>query len=370
MFGDWVFVFGDDVDARETELMAGVQILDIPEDADGSRLDRFLRKTFAQLSQGQIEKMCRKGELRLDGGRVKANARLEAGQKLRVPPLPDQPAPARVKSKVSDKDAAMIEGAVIYRDADLILLNKPSGLAVQGGSKTERHVDGLAEALKFGRENKPMLVHRLDKDTSGLLVLARHAKAAQAMAKLFQSKAMEKVYWALVAGVPNPREGRINLGLVKAAGHGAGGEGEKMRVVAPDEVERVKGAKNAVTDFMVMDVAGSRMSWLAMSPLTGRTHQLRAHAAGIGHPIIGDGKYGGSSAENRGDGWGAGVGGDIERRLHLHARSLRFEHPMNGRRVFFTAPLPQHMKKSWDMFGWGESRDEDEKWIEARENLR
>ncbi len=272
-----------------------------------------------------------------------------------MPPLPEAEegaAPAVSAPAISDADAAMIRAAVLYRDDDVIALDKPPGLAVQGGSGQHRHVDGLAEALRFGREDKPRLVHRLDRDTSGVLLLARSARAAAALAKAFQARTTRKVYWAAVAGEPAPRAGTMRTGLVKAPGHGAGGEGEKMVVVPFAEVAATEGAKRATTDFATIDAAGTRASWVALSPVTGRTHQLRAHMAAIGHPIVGDGKYGGSGQENLGDGWGAQLGGEVSRKLHLHARSIDIPHPVTGRRLRIEAPLPEHMARTWALFGW------------------
>ena len=239
--------------------MSGVQHITVPsEDAD-QRLDRWLRRTFPQLTQGRIEKMCRKGDLRVDKGRVKSNVRLEAGQVVRVPPIPDTAAPPpQTQPKVSEADARMIRDCVIYKDDDVIALNKPPGLPTQGGSKQTKHVDGLAEALKFDLDEKPKLVHRLDKDTSGVLLLARNRAAAQHLTAALRHKETRKIYWALVAGVPTPYLGEIRYGLVKAGGHGKGGEGEKMRVVHPDEIEATEGAKRAVTDYMVIEAAARR----------------------------------------------------------------------------------------------------------------
>ncbi len=335
--------------------MSGVQHITIgPEDAD-QRIDRWLRRLHPQLGQGRIEKMLRKGELRVDGGRVKASTRLEVGQVVRVPPISDEPAAesrAPAASGGSEKDAEMIRACVIWRDDHVIALNKPPGLPVQGGSGQTRHVDGLAEALKFDREDAPRLVHRLDKDTSGVLLLARSAQAARGLAKAFHTRRTRKIYWAVVAGVPSPRAGTIRYGLVKAGGHGPGGEGEKMRCIHPDAVKTTEGAKHAVTDFMTLETAAKRAAWVALVPVTGRTHQLRAHMAEIGHPIAGDGKYGGSGQTNEGDGWGAQLGGGLSRKLHLHARSLAFDHPVTGRRITLTAPLPEHMARTWEFFGW------------------
>ncbi len=333
--------------------MSGVRQITLgPDDAD-QRLDRWLRRLHPQLGQGRIERMCRKGEIRLDGGRVQASTRLGAGQVLRLPPIPaESAAPPAPRDDVSSADAKMMLASVLYRDDDILAMNKPPGLATQGGTGTTRHVDGLAEALRFDRDVKPRLVHRLDRDTSGVLLLARSARAAAGLARAFQSRDARKIYWALVAGKPQPVAGTIRYGLVKAPGHGAGGEGEKMRVVPPDEVAGTEGAKRATTDYMVIDAAGTRAAWTALAPITGRTHQLRAHMAAIGHPIIGDGKYGGSGQENLGEGWGAQLGGQVSRKLHLHARSLSLVHPSTGRRLTITAPLPEHMQRTWDLFGW------------------
>lgn len=332
--------------------MSKVQQIVLGEDAAEQRLDRWLRRLHPHVAQGRIEKMCRKGEIRLDGGRVQASTRLAPGQVLRLPPIPVEAAKAAPRPRVSEEDAALIRAAVLYRDKDVIALNKPAGLATQGGTGTTRHVDGLAEALRFEADEKPRLVHRLDRDTSGVLLLGRSARAAAGLGRAFQARTARKIYWAVVAGAPKPSAGTIRYGLVKAPGHGAGGEGEKMRVVHPDEVATTEGAKRARTSYMTLDAAGTRAAWVALAPLTGRTHQLRAHMAALGHPIIGDGKYGGSGQENPGEGWGAQLGGDISRKLHLHARALSLSHPGTGKRLTITAPLPEHMARTWDLFGW------------------
>ncbi|GGH40675.1 ribosomal large subunit pseudouridine synthase C [Cribrihabitans marinus] len=335
--------------------MSGVQTITVAEGDGDQRLDRWLRRQFPHVPQGRIEKMCRKGELRVDGGRVKASTRLEVGQAVRVPPLPEPgAAPAPKPAAPSAADAKMIRDCVIYRDDHVIALNKPPGLAVQGGSAQTRHVDGLAEALCFDLDEAPRLVHRLDKDTSGVLLMGRTREAARALTAAFRHRDTRKIYWALVAGVPTPYLGEIKTGLVKAAGHGAKGEGEKMIAIRTSEVSDMPGAKRAHTLYATLFRVAGRASWVAMEPVTGRTHQLRVHMAGMGHPIIGDGKYGGSSQENMGDGWGAQLGGIISKKLHLHARSISFKHPETGRTVTITAPLPQHMKDSWNTLGWTE----------------
>ena len=333
--------------------MSGVQTLTVSEAEGEQRLDRWLKKRFPQLTQGAVEKLCRTGQLRVDGGRVKASDRVAPGMVVRVPPVPDAPPPPKAEGGISDDDARMIEGCVIFKDQHLIVLNKPAGLPSQGGSGLDhRHVDGLTPALMFGYKEKPKLVHRLDRDTSGLLVLARTDRVARALSEAFRLRTTRKIYWAAVAGVPNPRMGTIRFGLVKAPGHGKGGEAEKMVCIHPNKVDATEGAKRATTDYAVLDALGTRVSWVALVPVTGRTHQLRAHMAELGHPIVGDGKYGGSGQENLGDGWGAQLGGEISRKLHLHARSLSFEHPVTKARMSFVAPLPDHMARTWKTLGW------------------
>jgi len=338
--------------------MSAVQTRQIGPDEGDQRLDRWFRRAFPHVSQGRVEKLCRKGEIRVDGGRVKAATRLEVGQTIRIPPLPDTAAPERASAqdeKVSPADARMMREMVLYRDDDMIVLNKPAGLPTQGGSGQKRHIDGLAEALRDGAPDKPRLVHRLDKDTSGVLVLARNRMAAKALTDAFRHRDTRKIYWAAVAGVPAPSPGTIKFGLVKAGGHGRGGEGEKMRCIHPRDVADTPDAKRATTDYFVLSRLASRAAWVALVPITGRTHQLRAHMAEIGHPIIGDGKYGGSGQENLGDGWGAQMGGDISRKLHLHARQLTIKHPVSGAIMTFVAPLSDHMARSWKTFDWAEA---------------
>ena len=336
--------------------MSAVQMLTVAEEEGEQRLDRWFKRRFPNVTQGAVEKMCRTGQVRVDGGRVKASDRVAPGMEIRVPPLPVGEAPKHVESRMAKNDAEMIQDAVLWKDEHMIVLNKPAGLPSQGGSgQGERHVDALAEALKFGYKEKPKRVHRLDRGTSGVLLLARTDRVARALSEALRHREARKIYWAVVAGVPHPRQGSIKFGLVKAPGRGRGGEGEKMLCVHPSKVAETEGAKRAQTDYFTLWFLGARLSWMALEPVTGRTHQLRAHMAEIGHPIMGDGKYGGSGQENLGDGWGATSGGDISRKLHLHARSLTIEHPITKEMMTFTAPLPDHMVRTWKLMDWKET---------------
>lgn len=336
--------------------MSGVKTLTVSEDEGEQRLDRWFKRRFPQLTQGAVEKLCRTGQVRVDGARAKASDRIIPGQTVRVPPLPETEAPSRPRPDgVSHADAKMIQDCILFMDDHMIVLNKPAGLPSQGGSgQGDRHVDGLTEALKFGYKDRPKLVHRLDKDTSGLLMLARTDRVARGLSESLRHRNTRKIYWAVVAGVPHPRKGSIKYALMKAPGHGKRGEGEKMMCIHPGKVGEYPDAKRAQTDYFTLWFLGTRLSWMALEPITGRTHQLRAHMAEIGHPIVGDGKYGGSEAENAGEGWGASVGGDVSRKLHLHARMLKVEHPVTKELMTFTAPLPDHMARTWKTLDWKE----------------
>jgi 23S rRNA pseudouridine955/2504/2580 synthase len=329
--------------AAATETLAtGVQTLVVEPDEAGMRIDRFLTARFPQLAFTHIQRIVRKGELRVDGSRAKPNGRLEAGQKVRVPPLRlDQPRPvARAAGKDQD-DREFLRSITLYEDKDVLVLNKPMGLAVQGGSGTKRHVDGLLESLRDADDQKPRLVHRLDKDTAGCLVIAKTRFAAATMAKSFRSRATRKIYWALVAGVPRVRQGRVSTYLAKEEG----GEGDsRMRVAQHGD----EGASHALTYYAVVDTAAQKLAWLSLKPVTGRTHQLRAHAAHIGHPIVGDPKY--FDVEN----WE--LPGGIQNRLHLLARRIVIPHPRTGRPIDVTAPLPPHMQQSFNLLGFDTSQ--------------
>ena len=330
--------------------MSGVKNVAVGEDEPDQRLDRWFRRHWPGLSQGRIEKMCRKGEIRVDGARAKASSRIGPGQIVRVPPIGAATAKQQSSQtdRLDDADIRSIRDTVIYRDDQIIVLNKPPGLAVQGGSRQKQHLGILLPALRFDRNDDPKLVHRLDKDTSGLLVLARSGAAANNLSKQFRSRGVEKIYLAAVAGRPDPDAGTIRYGLVKAGGKGD----ERMRIVHPDEIATTEGAQWATTDFRVIEQAASRLAAVVLRPVTGRTHQLRAHMAAIGCPIAGDGKYGSRSQENAGDGWGAGLGGGLSRKLHLHAARLSFSHPETGQKMTMNADLPEHMARTWSMMGW------------------
>jgi len=304
---------------------------------DGTlRLDRWFKRHYPALGHGQLEKLLRTGRIRVDGKRARSGDRVEPGQAIRIPALEEFAAPSRpAPSQARSADEARLQAAVLYRDEVLIVLDKPPGLAVQGGTATERHVDGSLDSLRFGNPERPRLVHRLDKDTSGILVIARTAAAAGFLTRAFREKTTRKIYWALAVGLPRPLQGRIDLPLAKMPGRG----------VRPDSEE----GRRAVTYYRVIDNAGAQASWLALMPITGRRHQLRAHCAVIGTPILGDAKYGEAAAHL------AGVPGS--RRLHLHARSLSLPHPLGGT-LEVTAPLPPHMRRTWEFFGFpGEVED-------------
>ncbi len=335
--------------------MTGVLTVTVGSDETEQRLDRWLRRRFPHVPQAWVERLCRKGEIRVDGGRVKAATRVGPGQAIRVPPFPNKgfvTDRGANRAELLDSDARMIRSAVIYRDDDMLAINKPPGLPTQGGSRQVRHVDGLAEALRFGYGEKPRLVHRLDRDTSGVLLLARTRRAAAALAAAFRTREVRKIYWAAVAGVPAPSAGSVNYGLIKSQGHGKAGQGEKMLCIPASQVGSTDGAKRAVTDYAVLAHLSRRTAWVAMEPVTGRTHQLRVHMAELGHPIIGDGKYGGSDQAAVSGGWGPYLGGGFSRKLHLHARMLRFPHPEKGDALTLVAPLPEHMLRTWNMLDW------------------
>jgi 23S rRNA pseudouridine955/2504/2580 synthase len=314
----------------------GVQTLTVSGDEDGMRLDRFLETHFPALPFSVQQRIIRKGEVRVGGGRARPNQRLEEGQAVRVPPLRFDATPRPRPAGADDRIAAELRAMILYEDDDVLVLNKPMGLAVQGGSGTTRHIDGMLGALQTKDGQRPRLVHRLDKDTAGCLLVAKTRFAAAELARTFRSRSARKIYWALVAGVPKVRQGRISTYLAKDAAAESVGEA-KMRVARHGE----EGAAHALTYYAVVESRARICAWVSLKPVTGRTHQLRAHMNHIGNPIIGDPKY--FVREN----WELPPG--IQNRLHLLARRIVVPHPRTGRPIDVTAPLPPHMAQSWSL---------------------
>jgi 23S rRNA pseudouridine955/2504/2580 synthase len=317
--------------------MSGVQLKSVTPDESGIRLDRWFKVNFPDLPFGRLSKLLRTGQVRVNGKRAKGNDRVGTGDEIRILPLDAAKVIPKGPRPLSPEERQEIREMVLYQDSDVIALNKRPGLAVQGGSGTTKHVDRLLPALQGRKDEKPpKLVHRLDKDTSGVLVVARNAPAARSLTGAFKDKGCRKVYWALVKGVPKPLEGKISAPVEKVLGN----QKEIMKVT--------KGGKSALSLYKVMDFAGDEVSWVALSPLTGRTHQLRVHMAHIGHPILGDGKYGGEDSRF----------GDLSGKLHLHSAALSFPHPAGGLREV-SAPLPPHMMESFKYLGFfpGEVKD-------------
>jgi 23S rRNA pseudouridine955/2504/2580 synthase len=322
--------------AKASSFSASVQTLMVSADEDGMRVDRFFEARFPGLSFGHIQRIIRKGEVRVNSRRTEPKARLAAGQAVRVPPLQlDAPAP-RDDAPQAQQDRAFIKSITLYEDDDVMVLNKPMGLAVQGGSGTVRHVDGMLGALRGAGVDaqRPRLVHRLDKDTAGCLLVAKTRFAAAALAKTFRSRSARKIYWALVAGVPKPRQGRISTYLAKQEIE----EDSFMRIAKHGE----KDAVHAVTYYAVVETSAQKLAWISLKPVTGRTHQLRAHMAHVGNPIVGDPKY--FNIEN----WE--LPGGIQNKLHLLARRIAVPHPRGGV-IDVSAPLPPHMEQSWNLLG-------------------
>jgi len=317
--------------------MSGVQQREVSADEDGMRLDRWFARNFPQLGFGRLQKLIRNGEVRVDKGRVQTSTRLASGQVVRIPPIddPDVVRPPRV----SDEDAEFLTSLILYEDDELYVFNKPYGLAVQGGSGTKRHIDGMLKSLPNKKGEPPRLVHRLDRDTSGCLVVAKTHAAASHFGTVFRSRSARKIYWAVVAGNPSPRQGEISCWLAKRATT----DGEQM-VVVP---HGTPGAQHSMSYYSTTDTASRRFAWVTLKPVTGRTHQLRVHMAQLGNPILDDPRY--FNIENYQPAEGLGQG------LHLHARRIAL--PLrSGKRLDISAPLPPHMQQSFDALGFDAAR--------------
>jgi 23S rRNA pseudouridine955/2504/2580 synthase len=325
--------------------MSGVEKIIVESDDDGIRVDRWFKRYYPDLTHGMLSRFLRKGHVRLDGKRVKPADRVAYGQEIRVPPMPTDGSPNKgkfdkkndknQKPKVSKEDTKALKAMVIYKDEYVIAINKPAGLPVQGGTGTTRHLDGMLDVLQEEGFPKPRLVHRLDKDTSGVLLLARTAKSAAALARAFKSRETKKTYWALIMGMPRYEQGRIDLKMEKMQGQ----HGESMMVSDT--------GLPSTTEFYRVDHAARRATWMALRPITGRTHQLRLHMAHLGNPIVGDGKYGGKEAF---------LTGSISKKMHLHARSIEVN--IGGNLINVTAPLPRHMAETWAMLDFDEADGE------------
>ncbi len=330
----------------------------VAEEEDGLRLDRWFRRHFPTLGHGRLEKLLRTGQVRLDGKRAKAGIRVQPGQVVRVPPIEAEPRPERQakprlpRLEASEREA--LEATLLYQDDWLVAIDKPAGLAVQGGTKQQRNLDAMLDQVRFGGKARPRLVHRLDHDTSGVLLLARTAEAARRLTAAFKRKDTRKIYWAAVAGVPRDRLGEISLPLAKQAGSG----GEKMAALSTSAGEAATG-QDAVTLFARAASYRNLASWLVLRPITGRTHQLRVHTAAIGHPVLGDGKYGGRAAFL--------ARPALARQLHLHAREIALPHPEDGTTLRISAPLPAHMAETWAALGFDPA--EGEAWADQLNQL-
>jgi len=310
-----------------------VRTLFVDKGEEGVRLDRWFKRRWPHLNHIQLQKLTRSGQIRVDGARAKPDTRLAAGNQIRVPPLPDAP-PPREKGQIDPREAAYAKSLVIYEDEEVLALNKPSGLAVQGGTKTSKHVDRLLSAWGEGLD-RPRLVHRLDRDTSGVLVLGKSPQAAAKLAGAFAKRRAQKIYWAIVAGFPKPGEGVLDLPLIKK------GVGDReMMVPADPKDER---AETAETEFLTIARAGPRAAWMALWPHTGRTHQLRAHMLAMGHPILGDPKYNNATSVELSEGL----------KLQLHARRLVLPHPSRGT-LMLEAPISPELKAGFERFGFDE----------------
>ena len=322
-------------------MLMSVETITVAEGEADMRLDRWFRVHFPEVGYTYLQKLLRSGQVRVDSKRAQANDRLNAGSEIRVPAIIRQPKKVSPTGRpvlgVSKGDRDAIEKMILYEDNHVLVLNKPFGLAVQGGTGTKKHIDGMLEGMadRFGGE-RPRLVHRLDRDTTGVLLVAKTREAAAKLGRTFQTRSAAKTYWALVKGVPKPPQGKVEAALVKASGP----DGDRVRKARPGEQDA---AMHATTHYSVIDRAAHKAAWVSLKPVTGRQHQLRAHMHLIGHPIVGDNKYEGDihmPAEN------------IEKKLHLHARRLVIPHPKGGKTIDVTAPLPPHMSASWELLGF------------------
>jgi 23S rRNA pseudouridine955/2504/2580 synthase len=311
--------------------MRDVRTITVGAGEEAVRLDRWFRRRWPHLTQGQLARLIRSGQVRVNGGRARPDTRVDPGDQIRIPPLPEAPSPAQ-RERLDSREAAFARSLVIYEDEEVLALNKPSGLAVQGGTKTTKHVDRLLSAWGEGLE-RPRLVHRLDRDTSGVLVLGKTPGAAAKLARAFAKRRTEKIYWALVAGLPKPGEGVLDLPLVKK------GVGDREMVV-PAEPKDPE-ADSAETEFVTLSRAADKVAWMALWPHTGRTHQLRAHMLAIGHPILGDPKYRTEVSD--------AISGGLK--LQLHARRLTLPHPSRGVLVL-EAPISPEMRAGFERFGF------------------
>jgi 23S rRNA pseudouridine955/2504/2580 synthase len=321
--------------ASELPLPTKVQTVVVTADENNMRVDRFLEARFSGLSFSHIQRIVRKGELRVNGKRADSKDRLEEGQSVRIPPLRlDTPKVVGELSEAETKTLQALKDMTLYEDDDVLVLNKPAGLAVQGGSGMTRHVDQMLEVMRDAKGQKPRLVHRIDRETSGCLLIAKTRFAATHLTGAFRHRSARKIYWALVAGVPKPKQGRISTYLAKEENE----EDTIMRIAAHGD----EGASHAVTYYAVVETSAQKLAWVSLKPVTGRTHQLRAHMAHIDHAIVGDPKY--FNKEN----WQ--LPGGLQNRLHLLARRIVIPHPRGGF-IDATAPLPPHMQQSWNLLG-------------------
>jgi 23S rRNA pseudouridine955/2504/2580 synthase len=323
-----------------------VETIEVKSSDAGVRLDRWFRVHFPDVGYAYLQKLLRTGQIRVDSRRVGANDRLEAGAQVRVPKIVRDGKKTVPTLKpplgLSKADRDRIERMILFEDEHVLVLNKPFGLAVQGGTGTKRHIDGMLAGMADRFGERPRLVHRLDRDTTGVLLVAKHRDAAAKLGRIFQTRSAAKTYWALVKGVPRPPQGKIEAPLVKASGP----EGDRVRKAGPGEQAE---AMHATTHYSVIDRVASKAAWVSLKPVTGRQHQLRAHMALIGYPIVGDNKYGGDRSA---------LAEQIEDKLHLHARRLVLPHPYTGGKIDVTAPLPEHMQKTWELLGLDAARYE------------